>query len=880
MTASSDSIIAKYSALVLYPSGNSEEYHVKFQAFKGRSITHARPSLIGSIQFHVRSGKARDLFRIFKFGYFEKNSKKFTPLHPDLAKTLFSNSEFILLDEKVKKEFKKLFFGFLEDFNLSKELIPVERCPSCAEKDQTTILRENNRYRAYQNKFICVDCALEEVRRELRSRKIHVDSTIDSYLYKILKESRNVDAVLKIFSGEQKVGAYTLVAKEIPSSTEVKALSVKDTHQLNPLIRSMLLTRDITHFMPIQSLSLESSLLEGNNLLAVAATSGGKTLIGEMAALTKIIERKKKAIYCVPLVALANTKYDELQKIYASSIPQVSLGLRVGRTRMKIAKRTHFKDTKIKGKNFIVGTYEGIDKLLRSGINLEDIGCIIIDEIQTLGEKERGPILDGLIARLRVLSKKAQVIGLSATIGNPEEFAGKLQMQLVHYKGKRPTPLEKHVLLAFDELNKRRIIKELILEEKQEYRQQKLVSQTIVFTNSRRKTTELASYLQSNHVRAAAYHSGIPYHNRRTIENQFTNGKLDAVVATYALGAGVDFPASTVIFESVLMGIDVLSANTYNQMAGRAGRLGKHKRGRAIFVSLPTPPTARIAKSEFEIAVALSAAALEEIIPDYSEDDSEEQVLATVCFLGKTSIKQVKEIYDLQIGNTSDFETVLDQLNKFGLIEIDKTKEVLYPTKLGKAAAVSFLKPSEVNRIVKLLERQIPPRYIVARMLPFENVFHSKKLQAWLERTFRSHISNRFFNGPILDLLRGETTTEVIIDPNIEKLLVRWSQKIFDCNCEDMPYCNHGLEKLSRGMIKLRINRDYSPQDISRYIMNEYSLFLYPGDVLRWMETVIHLLEGIARVSTVIGEKCGAWELVKKLEDPKRFKLKDDIENP
>lgn len=874
MSEVKNTVISSYSVIVLFPAKSinetSDKISVEYQAFQSRTITHSRPRLSGIIEFYEKIGKQRNLFRVFRFGYYNKNSKQLIPLHPDLAKQFFSGTGYVLIDNNLPQTFDNSFETFMKDFSIDSTIAMVDRCPSCAEKNQTTILLEKSRYRVFGNHYVCIDCALSEVRRELRSRHIRVDSNIDTYLLKILKESRSVEAVLSIFSGEQRVGDYTLIKKEIPGDKfEAESISVNDTPYLLKSMKKMIKMRNIHIFTPIQTLSLKSGLLAGSNQLIVSATSSGKTLIGEMASLTKILRENKKALICVPLVALANTKYEELSKSYAESIPKIKMGLRVGKTRLKVGKSHYFKNTGLKDKNLIIGTYEGIDKILRSGINLSDIGCIVIDEIQTLGEEERGPILDGLIARLRVLSKKAQVIGLSATIGNPNDFAKELNMDLVHYRGQRPTPLEKHVLLALDEYNKHQLIKQLITDEQIEFRRTKSISQTIVFTNSRRKTTEIANFLQSNRIKAEAYHSGIPYHRRKRIETQFTNGSLEAVVATYALGAGVDFPASTVIFESVLMGIDILSANNYNQMAGRAGRLGKHKRGRAIFVALPTPPNARIARSEFEIAVALSSAALEEILPNYNEDDSGEQVLATVSFLGDNAeLNKVKEIYNTQLGNKINFNQVISSLDKMKLISLNKN--FVTATKLGKATSVSFLKPSESMRIVKLLRRQIPPLYIISRMLPFENVFHSKKVQGWLERALnRAHVSNRFFNGPILDLIRGDSI-DVTLDKNIEELVIRWSMKIFNCGCKDSPFCNHGIEKLSRGLLNLRLRSEYSPKDISEFVQREYGLFIYAGDLLRWMETVLHLLEGVGRIATVIGEKTNTWTLVKQIENPKK----------
>ncbi|MBN2395629.1 MAG: DEAD/DEAH box helicase, partial [Candidatus Atribacteria bacterium] len=53
-----------------------------------------------------------------------------------------------------------------------------------------------------------------------------------------------------------------------------------------------------------------------NNLLVIAPTSSGKTFIGEMAAITQAVH-KKKTIYIVPLRSLAEEKYHHFRDLYA-----------------------------------------------------------------------------------------------------------------------------------------------------------------------------------------------------------------------------------------------------------------------------------------------------------------------------------------------------------------------------------------------------------------------------------------------------------------------------------------------------------------------------------------------------------------------------------
>ena len=91
--------------------------------------------------------------------------------------------------------------------------------------------------------------------------------------------------------------------------------------------------------------------------------------------------------------------------------------------------------------------------------------------------------------------------------------------------------------------------------------------QTIIFTNSRRKTHKIANFLQNKKVNAAAYHAGLSYYKKEKIEKDFDRGKISVVVTTAALAAGVDFPASQVIFDSLVMGNKWISPNEFSQIS-------------------------------------------------------------------------------------------------------------------------------------------------------------------------------------------------------------------------------------------------------------------------------------------------------------------------
>ena len=195
-----------------------------------------------------------------------------------------------------------------------------------------------------------------------------------------------------------------------------------------------ILEKEIKTLRPAQEKSIKKGLLDRKNLLVCTPTASGKTLIAEFAALKSILEGNGKAIYIVPLKALASEKYKDFKKRY-DGIAKVALSIG----------DFDSNDSYLIDYDLIITTSEKLDSLIRHHTPwLSLISTIIIDEIHLLNDAERGPTLEILITILRQLLKKAQIIGLSATIGNPEELAEWLEAELV-VDDWRPVKLHKGV---------------------------------------------------------------------------------------------------------------------------------------------------------------------------------------------------------------------------------------------------------------------------------------------------------------------------------------------------------------------------------------------------------------------------------------------------
>ncbi|MBI2652669.1 DEAD/DEAH box helicase [Candidatus Woesearchaeota archaeon] len=197
-----------------------------------------------------------------------------------------------------------------------------------------------------------------------------------------------------------------------------------------------ILEKEITMLRPAQEKSIKNGLLEGKNLLVCTPTASGKTLIAELASLKSIIEGKGKAVYIVPLKALASEKYKDFKRKYGKI---AKIALSIG--------DIDSADPFLADYDLIVLTAEKMDSLLRHNSPwVNNISTIVVDEIHLLNDSERGPTLEILLTILKQLLKNAQIIALSATIGNAEELAEWLNAELI-VDDWRPVKLHKGIYL-------------------------------------------------------------------------------------------------------------------------------------------------------------------------------------------------------------------------------------------------------------------------------------------------------------------------------------------------------------------------------------------------------------------------------------------------
>ncbi len=182
----------------------------------------------------------------------------------------------------------------------------------------------------------------------------------------------------------------------------------------------------IVYLRPFQYRAIKKGL-QKKSLIVVAPTGSGKTLVGEIVAITRILREGIKVLYLTPYRALS----EEIAKTFRHRY-RVKVGVATGDYRDQPISLLGTYD-------LLVVTYEKADHILRESPKwLDNVRLVIVDEIHSLGDKSRGSTLDMVLTVLK--EKNIQIIGLSATISNPEDISDWLNAALIISKH-RPVKL-------------------------------------------------------------------------------------------------------------------------------------------------------------------------------------------------------------------------------------------------------------------------------------------------------------------------------------------------------------------------------------------------------------------------------------------------------
>jgi helicase len=336
---------------------------------------------------------------------------------------------------------------------------------------------------------------------------------------------------------------------------------------------------------PAQAEVMPAVLADDGNLVIVAPTGTGKTVVGMVAALKAILGAQRRAVWLVPQRSLTDELDRELDGWRAR-------GLKVERLSGE-----HVLDAqRLRAADLWVATtekFEAVSRTVALRDALEPIGCLIVDEIHLLGDESRGSTLEALLARLRESGSRVRLVGLSATVANAEEVAEWLNASLITITWRASRLTWQLPMIAGNadwnvtEAARTRLAAAIT----------RLVSadggSVLVFCGSKRNVRRTALVIaagrradvgdvhpdDADRVHAVCRAAGVGLHysgwaHRHEAERDFRERRTDVLVATATVAAGVNLPARAVVVRDTQVGLDSFDGATVQQMFGRAGRVG------------------------------------------------------------------------------------------------------------------------------------------------------------------------------------------------------------------------------------------------------------------------------------------------------------------
>ena len=314
---------------------------------------------------------------------------------------------------------------------------------------------------------------------------------------------------------------------------------------------------------PVQELAIEA-ILAGHNCVVLAPTAGGKTEAAFFPVLDLIYRQRLNPVSCLyisPLRALLNNQEPRIEQL-ASLVGLSSFKWHgdVGQS----ARRTFLEDPA----DVLLITPESLEVMLISPrvdkfALFADLRFVIVDEVHAFAADDRGAHLVAVLERIQCYSRHdIQRIGLSATVGNPEEIgrwlSGSSHRPLTVVDPPRP-PTEKlievHALRAEDDLGK--LAAPMVRGRK-----------GLFFTESRRDAEAVGQRLEEWGVTAYVHHSSVGRDRRQEAEDAFTLEEEACIVCTSTMELGIDVGDLDVALQLDAPG----TVSSFMQRLGRTGR--------------------------------------------------------------------------------------------------------------------------------------------------------------------------------------------------------------------------------------------------------------------------------------------------------------------
>jgi len=322
------------------------------------------------------------------------------------------------------------------------------------------------------------------------------------------------------------------------------------------------------------------TVLSGGHVLLLAPTGTGKTEAVMMPVFNRLLTQPRKCagirvLYITPLRALNRDMLHRL-KWWGEHLG-IGIQVRHGDTSQAERRRqvTHPPD-------LLITTPETLQVILtmpRMRTNLAPIECVVVDEVHELAGSKRGSQLSVALERLERYCTP-QRVGLSATVGSPEEVARFLagegrEVRVV--RADSESPMELVVRAPKPEGGDVELAARLVCSEGMAAQIREIsglvesAEQTLVFVNTRQAAEAFGSRLLLAGVDIAVHHGSLSRTVRVEAEDAFKSGELKALICTSSMELGIDVGRVDQV-------VQYASPREVSRLVQRVGRSG-HREG-------------------------------------------------------------------------------------------------------------------------------------------------------------------------------------------------------------------------------------------------------------------------------------------------------------
>src|SRR5467141_1241336 len=344
---------------------------------------------------------------------------------------------------------------------------------------------------------------------------------------------------------------------------------------LSPPLKSLLQETGISKPTPPQTEAIPL-VAQGENVLIIAPTGSGKTEAALLPLIDKMVRDEARQgislLYITPLRALNRDLLKRLQ-VWSAKLG-FSVEIRHGDTPAADRRRMAGRPP-----DFLITTPETLQAILpgrRMRSHLRHVKSVVIDEIHELAGDRRGVQLTVGLERLeQICPASFQRVGLSATVGNPDEIAkflgGSNPARIVQiplskdtrYKVEYPPPgeedreLARRLYTAPEAAARLALVSDLV----------EAHDSTLIFVNSRVNAEMLGSKFNMMDQKIMVHHGSLPKEERVRAEEAFKARQIKGLVCTSTLELGIDIG-------SVDLVVQYMSPRQVNSLVQRVGRSG------------------------------------------------------------------------------------------------------------------------------------------------------------------------------------------------------------------------------------------------------------------------------------------------------------------